>query len=64
MIGLYKILQRVKDMLLLKSIMVINPIIGWFEITQYNDKREIIIVNLVENLWLVMYPWPVDIMYY
>ena len=64
MIGLYKILQRVKDMLLLKYVMVINPIIGWFEITHYNDKREIIIVNLVETLWLVMYPWPVDIMYY
>ena len=32
--------------------MMINRITGWFEITQYNDKREISIANLVETTWL------------
>ena len=36
--------------------MMINPVTGWFEITQYYDKRAISIMNLVETMWLSMYP--------
>ena len=37
---------------------MIDPVIGWFEITQYNNKREISIVNLFENEWLYRYLRP------
>ena len=45
--------------LIIKPLMVINPVIGWFEITQYYDKHVITIVNLVKTMWLTRYPyWP------
>ena len=40
-----------------------NPVTGWFEITQYNDKKYITIKNLVETMWLVIYICPVEITY-
>ena len=40
-----------------------DPVTGWFEITQYNDNRVILIANLAENTWLTRYPRPVEIMY-
>ena len=50
LIGPYKIRSRVnKDGLLIKSVTVVDPITGWFEISQYKDKQAIIIVNLVKN---------------
>ena len=48
---------------MLKYVTIINPIIGWFEITQYNDKKEMMISNLVETTWLVQYIYPVEITY-
>ena len=39
---------------------MIDPVTGWFEITQYNDKKEIPIEILVETTWLVWYTWPVS----
>ena len=32
--------------------MMINTVTVWFEIVQYDDKREITISNLVETTWL------------
>ena len=43
---------------------MIDPVTGWFEVTQYNDKREKSITNLVETMWLSRYPIPIEIMYY
>ena len=40
-----------------------DPVTGWFEVTQYWDKKTTTVVNLVETTWLVRYPWPVDITY-
>ena len=40
---------------------MINPILGWFEIAQYNDKRAISIVNLVESKLLSRYHRPIEI---
>ena len=40
---------RGKDLLILKSITMIEPVTGWFEITQYNYKKETVISNLVET---------------
>ena len=42
---------------------MIDPVTGWFEVTQYRNKKAMKIANLVETTWLVRYPWPVDIMY-
>ena len=42
---------------------MIDPVTGWFKITQYNDKRVISITNLVETIWLTRYPIPMEIMY-
>ena len=44
--------------------MMIDPVTGWFEVTQYRDKKSMTIANLVETTWLVRYPWPVEITYY
>ena len=43
--------------------MMINPVTGWFEIAQYNDKIAISIANLVETTWLSIYPRPIEITY-
>ena len=43
---------------------MINPVTGWFEIAQYEDKREISIANLVETTCLSIYPIPIEIKYY
>ena len=42
---------------------MIDPITGCFEVTQYSDKKAMTIANLVENTWIVWYPWPVEITY-
>ena len=38
---------------------MINPVTGWFELTEYDDKSVIKIANLVENKWLTRYSWTV-----
>ena len=42
---------------------MIDPVTGWFEVTQYSDKKAMTLADLVETMWLVRYPWPVEIMY-
>ena len=42
---------------------MIDPLTGWFEIAQYNDKRAISIANLVETMWMSRYPIPIEITY-
>ena len=41
-----------------KSVTIIYPVIGWFEITKYDNKRAILSMNLVETMWLSGYPIP------
>ena len=43
--------------------MMIDPVTGYFEIAQYNDKTAITIANLVETTWLSRYPRPIEIMF-
>ena len=57
----YKIHRKWKDPLISKSVTIIEPVTGWFEATQYRDKKAMTIENLVETTWLVRYPWPVEI---
>ena len=42
---------------------MINPVTGWFEIAQYEDKRAISIANLVEPKWMSIYPIPIEFAY-
>ena len=49
--------------LILKPVTMIDPITGWFEVTQQTNKKEMANENLVETTWLVRYPWPVEITY-
>ena len=42
---------------------MIQPVTRWFEMTQYNDKKAMTIENLVEAMWMVWYPRPVEITY-
>ena len=42
---------------------MIDPVTGWFEISQYNDKRSIYIAKLFETTWLSRYSRPIQIMY-
>ena len=42
---------------------MIDPVTGWFVITQYNDKRAISMADLVKTTWLSRYPIPMEITY-
>ena len=42
---------------------MLDAVTWGFEVTQYNNKKAIMIANLVETTWLVRYPWPVEITY-
>ena len=62
--GFYVIQKKVyKEYLNLKAITMIDPVTGWFEITQYNNKRATSITKLVESMCLSRYPRPMDITY-
>ena len=64
LIGTYVIkIKAKKENLHLKSFTMINPVTGWFEIFQYDDKRGISIADLFENTWLSRYPIPLEITY-
>ena len=63
MIGPYKIRRKGKEPIILKAITMINPVTGWFEVTQYSNKKATTITNLVETTWMVRYTWSVDITY-
>ena len=63
LIGPYKICRKGGDPLILRAVTMIDPVTGWFELTQYNDKKSTTIANLVNYMWLVQYPWLVEITY-
>ena len=43
---------------------MIDPVTGWFKITQYNEKIAISTTNLFETTWLIRYPIPTEITHY
>ena len=47
-----KIRRKGREPLILKAITMIDPVTGWFEISQYNGKKAMTIENLVETMWL------------
>ena len=50
-----------KENLNIKAVTMIDRVTGWFEITQYNDRREISITELVKTTWLYRYLRPMEI---
>ena len=46
------------DPLILKSLTMIYPATGWLKIVQYNNKQAATIANLVDQIWLCIYPRP------
>ena len=40
-----------------------NPVTTRLEIIQYKDKHVMEISNLLEYVWLDIFPWPTEIMY-
>ena len=53
LISPYKMIIKGREPIILKAVTKIYPVTMWFEINKYNDKKEIMIVNLVETMWLV-----------
>ena len=64
LIGPVKIYKKSKLILLLKAVKIIDPITGWFVISQYNDKKLMTIANLVITMWLYTYHCRMEIIYY
>ena len=56
LIGPCKIIRKGKDPLILKDVTIIYPVPGWFEVTQYDDKKAMPITHLVETKWLSKVP--------
>ena len=46
-----------------KAVTMVDPAIGWFKITQYDDKKAISIRNWVKTTRLTRYPIPMKITY-
>ena len=42
---------------------MIDHVMGWYKIIQYDDKRAISIAKSVETKWLTRYPRPTEITY-
>jgi transposase InsO family protein len=40
---------------------MIDPVTGWFEIAEIPAKRADVIINVLEQTWLVRYPRPAEI---
>jgi len=40
---------------------MIDPATGWFEIVEIPNKKADEIANLLEQTWLVRYPWPQNV---
>jgi hypothetical protein len=57
LIGPYNIKSNVKVVIIppLKCVTMIDPATGWFEINQYNDKKSIMVANIVEQEWLAQH---------
>ena len=37
---------------------MIDPATGWFEMKEIKTKSADVIANMVEQVWLMRYPWP------
>ena len=61
LIGPYKIRRKGKKNLVCRCVTMIDPVTGWFEIQQYDDKKSITVANIAEQEWFSRYPWPTQV---
>ena len=47
----------------LKSATMIDPVMEWFKITQYDNKQKMLVFNLMETTCMTRYPWTMEITY-
>jgi transposase InsO family protein len=40
---------------------MVDPVTGWFEMSELKTKSADVVANLVETTWLTRYPWPTQI---
>ena len=54
LIGPYNIKSKIQGVKIptLKCVTMIDPATGWFEVSQYDDKKSITVANIVEQQWL------------
>ena len=53
--------QKDENNLICRCVTMIDPATGWFEIHEYEDKRSISVAEIVEQQWLMRYPWTTQI---
>ena len=61
LIGPYKIRRKGRPDLICKCVTMIDPASEWFEVHQYDNKRSVMVANIVEQEWFSRYPWPTQI---
>ena len=61
MIGPYTIPCKKGKDLILWAVMMIDPATGWFEIADVSTKRADVVANVIEQTWLIRYPWPTQV---
>ena len=61
MIGPYTVLHKNGKDLKLWAVTMIDPAMGWFEIADVTTKQADVVANIVEQAWLMRYPWPTQV---
>ena len=61
LIGPYTVKKTDKKEWKLHCLTMIDPATGWFEIVEIPKKQADEIANLIEQTWLVRYPWPQNV---
>jgi len=61
LIGPYTVKKGNKKEWKLSFLTMIDPATGWFEIVEIPNKKADEIANLLEQTWLVRYPWPKNV---
>ena len=47
----------------LKDVTMVDTVMGWYIISEYNDKIATTIDDLIETMCLTRYTWPIEIKY-
>ena len=58
LIGPYKIKTKSKKELTLWCLTMIDPVTGWFEMAQINNKTAAEVADIAEKTWFTRYPYP------
>ena len=58
LIGPYPIVKGQPMKFVLHCLTMIDPATGWFEIAEVPNKQADYIANILQQSWLVRYPWP------